>query len=330
MIRLLPLIQNETVKMLKKRRFLVVILIVAILVPVFTYGQLKVAQNTRKQFGTDNWRVTEQQKISDITNRLSSGRVTEEWKKMLRVELRKSQYALEKNIDPNSPNGVTFTREFMKNSVTLFLPLLIAVIAADIVSSEQSTGTIKILLTRPVRRWRVLMSKFLTLVLFVSLIILSTGALAYLISGLVFGYGGWTAPVLTGYQFVGGELSTANTHAIEQWQFLLMEFGLAWFSCVVVACMSLMVSVLVRSTAAGIGIMLATLIAGTILANMVSSWETAKYLFMVNIDTIGYLVGSPPPIAGMTITFSLAVLAIWAAAALFVAFRVFTKRDILN
>jgi ABC-2 type transport system permease protein len=119
-------------------------------------------------------------------------------------------------------------------------------------------------------------------------------------------------------------------HAIEQWQFMLMEFGLAWFSGVVVACMSLMVSVLVRSTAAGIGIMLATLIAGTILANMVSSWETAKYFFMVNIDTIGYLVGSPPPIAGMTITFSLAVLAVWAVVALIVAFRVFTKRDILN
>ncbi|RAV18690.1 ABC transporter permease [Paenibacillus contaminans] len=330
MISLLPLVQNETVKMLKKRRFLVVILIVAILIPVFTYGQLKVAQNTRKQFGTDDWRVTEQQKISDITNRLSSGRVTEEWKKTLRVELRKSQYALEKNIDPNSPNGVTFTREFMKNSVTLFLPLLIAVVAADIVSSEQSTGTIKILLTRPVRRWKVLMSKFLTLILFVSLITLATGALAYLISGLVFGYGGWTAPVLTGYQFIGGELSTANVHAIEQWQFMLMEFGLAWFSGVVVACMSLMVSVLVRSTAAGIGIMLATLIAGTILANMVSSWETAKYFFMVNIDTIGYLVGSPPPIAGMTITFSLTVLAVWAVVALIVAFRVFTKRDILN
>lgn len=330
MISLLPLVQNETIKMLKKRRFLVVILIVAILIPVFTYGQLKVAQNTRKQFGTDDWRVTEQQKISDITNRLSSGRVTEEWKKTLRVELRKSQYALEKNIDPNSPNGVTFTREFMKNSVTLFLPLLIAVVAADIVSSEQSTGTIKILLTRPVRRWKVLMSKFLTLILFVSLITLATGALAYLISGLVFGYGGWTAPVLTGYQFIGGELSTANVHAIEQWQFMLMEFGLAWFSGVVVACMSLMVSVLVRSTAAGIGIMLATLIAGTILANMVSSWETAKYFFMVNIDTIGYLVGSPPPIAGMTITFSLTVLAVWAVVALIVAFRVFTKRDILN
>jgi ABC-2 type transport system permease protein len=330
LISLLPLVQNETVKMLKKRRFLVVILIVAILIPVFTYGQLKVAQNTRKQFGTDDWRVTEQQKISDITNRLSSGRVTEEWKKTLRVELRKSQYALEKNIDPNSPNGVTFTREFMKNSVTLFLPLLIAVVAADIVSSEQSTGTIKILLTRPVRRWKVLMSKFLTLILFVSLITLATGALAYLISGLVFGYGGWTAPVLTGYQFIGGELSTANVHAIEQWQFMLMEFGLAWFSGVVVACMSLMVSVLVRSTAAGIGIMLATLIAGTILANMVSSWETAKYFFMVNIDTIGYLVGSPPPIAGMTITFSLTVLAVWAVVALIVAFRVFTKRDILN
>lgn len=330
MTSLLPLVQNETVKMLKKRRFLVVILIVLILIPIFTYAQLRVADNMRKQFGTTDWRVSEQQKIADYTNRLSSGRTTEEWKKYMRIEMKKSQYALDKNINPNTPNGVTFARDFLKNSVTLFLPLLIAVIAADIVSSEQSTGTIKILLTRPVRRWKILMSKLVALLLFVSLIVFATGALSYGISGLVFGFGGWGAPVLTGYTITGTDVSTEHAHSIAQWQFLLMEFGLAWFSCIVVACLALMVSVLVRSTAAGIGIMLAVLIAGTILANMVSSWESAKYLFMVNINTINYLEGSPPPIAGMTIVFSLAVLAVWAVASQLVAFRVFTKRDILN
>jgi ABC-2 type transport system permease protein len=91
-----------------------------------------------------------------------------------------------------------------------------------------------------------------------------------------------------------------------------------------------MVSVLVRSTAAGMGIMLATIIAGTILANMVSSWESAKYLFMVNLQTVTFLSGQLPPVPGLTLPFSLAVLAIWGLAALIISFRVFTKRDILS
>lgn len=47
-------------------------------------------------------------------------------------------------------------------------------VASDIVSGERTTGTIKMLLTRPVRRWKVLMSKLIALLMFVSLIILST------------------------------------------------------------------------------------------------------------------------------------------------------------
>jgi ABC-2 type transport system permease protein len=330
LISLYPLIQNETIKMLKKRRFLVILLIIAFLIPVFTYAQMKIAESSRKQFGTVDWHVTTQQQISDYTNRLSSNRVPEEWKRYLKVEIKRLQYALDKNIDPQSPNGVTFTRDFFKNAIGLFLPLMVAVVAADIVSSEQSTGTIKILLTRPVRRWKILMSKLITLTLFISLIILMTGLLCYAISGLVFGYGGWTMPVLTGFQVTGTELSTVNAHVIPQWLYLLMEMSLGWFSCFVVGCLSLMVSVLVRSTAAGMGIMLATLIAGTILANMVSSWESAKYLFMVNLETVTFLSGALPPVPGLTLPFSLSVLAVWALAALTISFRVFTKRDILS
>jgi ABC-2 type transport system permease protein len=330
LISLYPLIHNETIKMLKKRRFLVIIIIIAVLIPVFTYAQMKVAESSRKQFGTTDWHVTTQTQIQENTNRLSSNRIPDEWKRYLKVEIKKLQYGLDHNINPSSPNGVTFTRDFIKFTISLFLPLMVVVVAADIVSSEQSTGTIKILLTRPVRRWKILMSKFITVILFISLIIFLTGVLSYVISGVVFGYGGWNMPVITGYQISGTELSTVNAHAVGQWLYLLMEMSLGWFSCLVVGCLSLMVSILVRSTAAGIWIMLASIIAGTILVNMVSTWESAKYLFMVNLETVNYLNGTLPPVPGMTFPFSLFVLSAWGLIALVISFRVFTKRDILS
>jgi ABC-2 type transport system permease protein len=326
---LYPLVKNETIKMLKKRRFQVVILIVAALIPIFVYAQVRIAENNRKQFGQVDWQIQVEKRIADMSNTMSSN-IPEEWKAYRKVEIQRLQYALDHNVDPSAPTSVNFTSTFIQNAVGLFLPLLVAVLASDIVSGEQSTGTIKLLLTRPVRRWKILMSKWITLVLFVSLVVACTALLTYLISGAAFGFTGWTAPVATGFQVTGDVLDTSGAYIIEQWQFLLMSLGLAWFSCLCVAALSLMISVLVRSTAAGMGIMLATLIAGMILTNMVSTWDSAKYLFMINLNTISFLAGSIPPVPGLTMGFSLLVLTSWALGALGISFRVFTRRDMLG
>ncbi len=330
MISLYPLVKNEVLKVLKKKRFLVIVLILAALIPIFTYAQMKMAESARKQFGTSDWHVAVQQQINDYTNRLGSARVPEEWKMWLKVEVKRLQYYLDHDIDPRSPNGVTFTVGFLENSITLFIPLLVLAIASDLVSGERSTGTIKMLLTRPVKRWKILTSKLIALFMFTSLVIFFTAVLSYVISGAVFGYRGWTMPVFTGFQIKGTELSEANVHAVDQWLYLVMLCGLIWFAAIIVACLAFMVSVLVRSTAASIVIMMAAIIAGTILTNMASSWKSARYLFVVNLELNDYLQGSLPPIQGMTLGFSLAVLAAWALVSLVISYRVFVKQDILS
>ncbi|QGG56187.1 ABC transporter permease [Paenibacillus sp. B01] len=325
---MLPLVQNETLKIWKKKRFYVILLILLVLVPLFTYAQLRVSQTNAANF--KDWRNQIQQQITDLQNTLASDRMPEEWKKYDRIKVQQLQYYLDHDINPNSPDAATFTRQFMASSVSMFFPLLILALSSDLVSGERTGGTIKMLLTRPVRRWKILTSKLIALTLYVSLAILATGAVCYLISGLLFGYGGWTMPVFTGFVIDGSAIDATGVHAVPQWAYMLMQSGLIWISCMTIAILSTMVSVLVRSTAASIVTMMAAVISGSILAGMASSWETAKYIFSVNIDLTDYLEGTPPPIAGMDIGFSLAVLGIWAAAALVVSYGVFTKQDILN
>ncbi|WP_252233412.1 ABC transporter permease, partial [Clostridium sp. DSM 1985] len=86
---------------------------------------------------------------------------------------------------------------FVENGISLLFPLFIMVIAADLISAETSAGTMKFLLTRPVKRWRILTSKYISMLLSISAIMVLSAVIAYLISGIVFGYGGWDAPVLT-------------------------------------------------------------------------------------------------------------------------------------
>lgn len=324
------LLRNEMLKIWKKKRFLVIVFILLVLIPIFTYAQLKSAKQIEERLGTDDWRVSAELRIKEMSNRLGSPRITDEWRQSLKVEIQRLQYHVDHNINPNAPNGVTFTREFLANSISFFLPLLLLVIVSDLVSSEHAMGTIKLLVTRPVRRWQVLTSKYLALLLYSSLIVAVTCALSYLISGAVFGYHGWNVPMLTGFAVQGDVVNLDTVRLTEQWRFVLMEAGLAWFSCLVVGCIAMMVSVLIRSTAAGMGVMVATLIAGTILTAMASSWESAKYFFMVNLQTVGYLLGDLPPIPGMTLSFSITVLTVWALAATVISYTVFTKKDIFN
>jgi ABC-2 type transport system permease protein len=327
--KMLSLVENETVKVWKKRRFAVVLLILLILIPIFVYAQMKIAQNSAAKFKGD-WRIELQTQITDNTRALGSDRIPEEWKKWRRALVQQLQYYLDHGINPHTPDAVTFTRNFMDNAVTLFIPLMVLAIASDLVSGERSSGTIKMLLTRPVRRWRILLSKLVTLTLYVSLIVVATVVLCYLISGLVFGYKGWGVPVFVGFQVNGANVNTAGVHAVPQGVYLMMQAGLVWVASMTIAILALMVSVLVRSTAASFVTMMAAIIAGAILTNMASSWQSAKYLFNVNLELTSYLQGTPPPIEGMTLGFSLAVLCVWALVGLAVSFAVFTKQDIMN
>ncbi|MFC3801317.1 ABC transporter permease [Cohnella sp. GCM10012308] len=327
MRRDLELIRNETVKVWKKKRFAVIVLILLALVPVFVYAQMKIAQSSQGKY-TD-WRAELRQRISDNTNALTSDRIPEEWKKWRVALVQQLQYYLDRDVNPNTPNAVRFTNTFLQNAVGLFIPLMVLAVASDIVSSERSGGTIKMLLTRPVRRWRILASKLVTLTMYVSLILVTTAVVSYLVSGLVFGYGGWREPVFVGFRLRGSDMDTTGVHAIAQGTYMLMQLGLVWFSAMTVAVIAFMVSVLVRSTAASLVTMMAAVISGSILANMASSWHSAKYLFNVNLDLSVYLQGSPPPIEGMTLGFSLIVLGVWSLAAIAVSFAVFTRQDIL-
>ena len=323
------LVYNEMLKVVRKRRMLVIFLILLVLIPVFTYAQYRTYKTTTEQMGTSDWRALLQQQIVDTQNRLASNRVPEEWKEFMRLRIQVQQYYLDHDINPSAPGAPTFVRKFVEESISLFLPLLVVVVASDIVSSEYGQGTIKLLLSRPVRRWKILLSKYVALLLVISLILLLTGILAYLISGIVFGYGGWDMPVLTGFQMKGEHLVTDYVHLVPQWKYILMAFGLAWFTCTAVATLSFMVSVLVRSTAASMGIMLAALISGSLLVQLAPSWTSLKYLAFTNLKLTDYLSGAPILIEGMSLPFSLSVLSLWAAAALITAFAVFIRRDVL-
>src|SRR5258708_7981195 len=192
---LIPLIQNETLKIIRRMRFAVVIAILFGILALVTCSQVRRLREQQNR----NWRAEIQQRVANFQNMMRRGRLNEGYARGLRAEIGRLQFYLDHDIEPDKPTGPLFVRGFANASGWL-LPLLVAMFGADIVSAENAEGTDKLLLTRPVRRWKILTSKLVTLWIFATLTLLCGAVLCYLISIPFLPRAGWTAPTFTGFQ----------------------------------------------------------------------------------------------------------------------------------
>ena len=321
------LIQNETLKVLRRKRFLVVVIILFAILALVTYGQHRSLQRRQNR----NWRADTQQRIANYENALRRQRAnSESWANSLRAEINRLQFYLDHDIEPNKPTAPFIVRGFADAAGLLLLPMLIAVIGSDIVSAENSEGTDKLLLTRPVRRWKILTSKLVTLWIFATLTLVCGGVLSWVISAPFLPRGGWTAPTFTGFRLNGNSVSLDTIRQLPLWKDTLIAYGLTWFALICVASISLMLSVIFKSSAAAIGTMLASLIGGTILTRVSPDWTAGKYLFVSALPLSDYYTGAPPPYADMTMAFCITLLGVWAIVTTGVSYVLFTRRDVFG
>lgn len=323
---LIPLIQNETLKLLRRRRFAIVVAIMLVILTMISYSQYRELRESRNA----NWRAELQERIARYENRLRRGRINESWARSMRAEVRRLQFYLDRGINPEQPTAPLVVRTFANAAGFLLLPLLVAVLGSDIVSAENAEGTDKLLLTRPVRRWKILTSKLVTLCLFASLTLFVGALLSYAVTAPVLPAGGWDAPSFNGFQFSGEAFKLESVRQLPLWQDALLAYGLEWYALLTVASIALMLSVIFKSSAASIGTMLASLIGGTILTRVSPDWTAGKYLFVSALPLADYYTGQAPPYDGMSMTFCIVLLGAWAVGALVVAYGLFVRRDVFG
>lgn len=323
---MLNLIENETLKVLRRKRFTVVLGILFAILAIVTYSQHERLLRERNR----NWRAEIQQRIASYQNALRRGRMNETWARSLRAEVTRLQFYLDHDIEPDKPTAPIITRAFANVAGFLLLPLLVGVLGSDIVSAESAEGTDKLLLTRPVRRWKILTAKLITLWMFATLTLLVGAMLAYVVAAPFLPRGGWGAPTFTGFSVERGAFRVDAVRQLPLWKDALIAYGLEWYALLAVASIALLLSVIFRSSAAAIGTMLASLIGGTILTRISPDWTAGKYLFVSALPLADYYTGSPPPYEGMSMAFCLGLLAAWAAGATVVSYAIFVRRDVFG
>jgi ABC-2 type transport system permease protein len=315
---MVSLIRNEWMKIFKRVGTYVMIgLLILVVGGSGAITKYLDSQNQKQDQG--DWKQPLTEEVAADKQHLEQGGMDKFSKSMIEERVAINEYRLEHNIAPNTEETMwTFVES--NAGVVTFVGLFAIIVAAGIVASEFSWGTIKLLLIRPISRTKILLSKYLTVLLFGASMLVILFIFSILLGLILFGVGD-QAPHLA---YVNGEVQEQSIVV-----YLIKTYLLKTIDVLMMATMAFMISAVFRSSSLAIGISLFLLFMGanaTALIAMKFDW--AKYSLFANTDLTQYTGEMQPLVEGMTMSFSIIMLLIYFAIFLFLAFFVFNKRDV--
>lgn len=317
---MLNLIKNEWMKIFRRPGTYVMIGLLVFMVSV-SGAFVKYQESNGTIPDNENWKqglkVENEAKKNELEQ--MQGTVPETVKSQYEKEIAMNEYRIKHDISPNEDYSLwSFVND--TSGMIDFVGLFTIIIAAGIVASEFNWGTIKLLLIRPIKRWKILAAKYITVLLFGFLMIMLLFAYSGLLGAILFGMPENFVPYLNYYQ---GEVTEQSMPV-----HLLFYYVLLSISTFMLATMAFMMSAVFRNSSLAIGLSVFLLFMGgqvTQLIAMKYSW--AKYSLFANTNLIQYFEGTPM-VDGMTLPFSVIMLIIYFLLFLFLSYFVFKKRDV--
>lgn len=321
MRRMLNLIQNENMKVFHQ---LSTYIMLGLLIVIVIAGGF-ISKNSSQPGSTDtDWKTQLTQQNAGLQESLTQieneGMVVEESRVALNRMMKTNDYRIENDLPPDQ--GLWgFVTEFSVALISLvsLVSLFSIIVAAGIVAGEFNTGTIKLLLIRPIKRWKVLLSKYIAVLLFAldALIILFVAS--FLVGGLFYGFNGFNQPYLG--------FSNGNVIEINMLWHIFTTYAYACVNLLMMVTLAFMISAVLRNNTLAVGISIFLMFTGNILVSLLSKYSWVKYVLFSNINLTVYTNGAPIG-EGMSMTFSLLVLAVYFIVFNLISWLVFTKRDV--
>jgi len=324
------LVSIENTKLWKRlsTKIMLIIMIVIIIAATGIFKYYTVSQKVTSTINvSDNWKQ-ELRKSVDLqkiqlkqaetdTNKLGKSMIGG-----VKKNIAESEYRINNNIKPESKKSVWLrSSEFATNAgYGGIIALLLIIACSALVAGEFSEGTMKMMITRPYKRWEILTSKLLAIILYGLVLLVTTFLLNFLMIGLLFGFNDmgikeimWTSSSVI---YISAALKTA------------IIFGLNFLQVLVYVILAFAISAISRSRSIATGFSLFLLLVGTNIAQLLAmyfSW--GKYL-PFGTSNFSAFVTIGATIEGTTLAFAMGLSAIYSIIFCLAGYLVFEKRDI--
>ncbi|MFP7170025.1 ABC transporter permease [Terribacillus sp. 7520-G] len=312
MSRFIKLVRNEHMKTFRRlSTWIMMGIAAALLIAIAGF----IAYYT--EGSTSDWRTDTEQQIQDIQKQVEAGELDTA---TAQQDLTTLQYQLDHDIAPVQDDSLAAYMEDVLYNCAPFLILFLAIIAGGIVSSEFGTGTIKLLLTKTPSRCSVLTSKYASMILTTIIFFAFFIGLSFLIGGIFFGFNGFDAKRVV---WENGDVVTSNILAST-----MRDYGLYFVQTLFYATIAFALSTIFRNTALAIGFSIFISLFFPTISFILSRYDWSKYILFNNVDLTVYNPGNVPPVDGMTLGFSIAVLAVYFIIINGITWFSFMKRDV--
>ena len=308
---MLKLIQNEWMKLwAKKGSWIMLVLILLIALFPSAIEQFTDLNDYEED---PNWKTSLQ---ADIDNNKEILKESPEDAAFYEERIAIGEYRLANDLAPN--DGQT-TESYIEYGVSLIgvISFFAVIIGASIVSNEFSTGTIKMLLTRPVSRAKILTSKLLTVFLYGIVLYIAAVFLSYIVGVVV--YDGTTEPTLV---YENGKVIEKSFIADVAYTGLLMSADF-----IMTILFAFMIGSVFRSSSLAIGLTLIISFMTALIVGFFNKYEFVKYIWITHSNLTQHKTGVLL-VEGITMQMSLIVLGVYAVIFTAVSYFVFMKRDI--
>lgn len=289
------------------------VLLVAMIAGMF--GLTKWIQ-TMNDYDKPDWKTVVQGELTNVQEQLGNPMLSNSDKERLEGKEKILDYRLANSVAPLDDHS----REKMimdSSGIGSIVVLLTVIVAAGIVAAEFSQGTIKMLLSRPVKRWKILTSKYATVMLFGALLMLVGFMVSIVCAYLFFQSGNGQELVWNGKEVVEASVWGKGLYM------LLLSFGNVFMT----ATFAFMIGSVFRSSSLAIGLSLFIYFMGNTVVMILSQYEIVKYIVFTHMDLTIY-ESDFRIVEGMTMPFSLAVLAVYLVVFLVISYTTFVKRDV--
>ena len=238
----------------------------------------------------------------------------------------KDKYIIEtgKNVNNFNNAGFMLTNIFVEYG--FFIIIFIVMISGVIVSSEFEKGTIKMLLVKPYKRWKILLSKYIVSITMVIVGIFVVALMQLIVGGLFFGFDTLSTPIVV-YDFGVNQLQTYNVFAYFG---IMLLTKLPMF--ILIATLSFTASTLFSNSVLGIIIPIVCNIGGNIVNSLASSFNIKQLMWFptLNWDFSEYLFGKLPTYQYSNLGLSIALSSIYLVSLCVIAFIAFNKKQVKN
>ncbi|MDE5415703.1 ABC transporter permease [Alkalihalobacterium chitinilyticum] len=314
MKRMMNLIHNENIKIASRTSTWVMIGLLIFMV----MGVGIVTKFLLPSEEITDWRAVVSAENDHLTQIINDPVISEGERQALQETIAINEYRLTNDLPPVSDQsilGFTLSSSMLISIITLFT----IIFAATSVAAEFSSGTIKLLLIRPVHRLKILFSKYISAFCF-SIVFLAVLLIASLLVGaLFFGFENVNAVNLSYEQ----GMITETPMLLH----ILFIYVLNSVELLMMVTFAFMIASVFRNQSLAIGLSIFLMFTGSQLVFALSQYDWVKYILFANTHLQQFFTGQPL-IEGLTLGFSLMMLLIYFIIFHAIASYMFVKRDV--